>query len=92
MPTASTISVGPIQRRHLRRIPGVDATLHRSAQTVVAAPLVAPVGRPCARCAAVVGAQLTRGLVGRSRHHRPGWLWRLLRPGGMPGAEARGRS
>ncbi len=60
-----------------------------------AAALVAPVGRPCARCAAVVGAhwaELARRPVGRLRHRRPRWLWRLRRPGRMPGAEARGRS
>lgn len=49
---------------------------------VVAAALAAPVGRPCARCIAVsVATQRIRGLVGRSRHRRPGWLWRMLHPG-----------
>lgn len=56
---------------------------------VSAAPLVAPVGRRCASCAAVVRARRsapTIGSVRRSRHRQPGWLWRLLRPGCSAGA------
>lgn len=59
---------------------------------VLAAALVAPVGRPCASCAAVVAAhraELTKGPVGRSRYRRLGWLWRLLRPGRMSRADVR---
>ncbi|MGH3922325.1 MAG: hypothetical protein ACRDTT_05560 [Pseudonocardiaceae bacterium] len=50
---------------------------------VVAAPLVAPVGRPCAKCTAVLVAahqpQPSRP-VRRVRHRQRGWLWRMLHP------------
>ncbi|MGH3869856.1 MAG: hypothetical protein ACRDQ4_27905 [Pseudonocardiaceae bacterium] len=56
---------------------------------IVAAAMAAPVGRPCARCTAVlVPARLTTGPVGRRRHHRPGWLWRMLYPGSSAGVGA----
>ena len=59
---------------------------------VVAAAMVAPVGRPCTRCTAVlVAAQPTTGPARRSRHRRPGWLWRMLHPGRSAGADARWR-
>lgn len=44
----------------------------------VAAPLVAPVGRPCARCTAV--SKPTTAPVRRPRHRQSGRLWRMLRP------------
>ncbi len=53
---------------------------------VSAAPMVAPVGRRCARCTAVlVPAQRAIPATGaparRSRHRQAGWLWRMLHPG-----------
>ncbi|MBV9731027.1 MAG: hypothetical protein JO309_16785 [Pseudonocardiales bacterium] len=54
---------------------------------VVAAAMAAPVGRPCARCTAVwVAARSTTGPARRSRHRRPGWVWRMLHPGRSAGA------
>jgi hypothetical protein len=50
---------------------------------VVPAAMVAPIGRPCARCAAVVAShRLTPTTVGRSRRRQRGWLWRMLHPHG----------
>lgn len=50
---------------------------------VSAAPMVAPLGRPCSKCIAVsVTAPRTTGRpVPRSRHRQTGWLWRMLHPG-----------
>jgi hypothetical protein len=48
---------------------------------VLAASMIAPVGRPCSKCiAASVMAQRTMGQpVRRSRHRQTGRLWRMLR-------------
>jgi hypothetical protein len=43
---------------------------------VLAAPMVAPVGRPCARCTAV--STPTTAPVRRPRHRRHGRLWRMF--------------
>lgn len=49
---------------------------------VLAAAMVAPIGRPCTRCTAVlVAARQPTGPARRPRHRRPGWLWRMLHPG-----------
>ncbi|MGH3973501.1 MAG: hypothetical protein ACRDS9_09260 [Pseudonocardiaceae bacterium] len=51
---------------------------------VVAAPLVTPVGPPCARCTAVLVAahpgRLPVRPVRRCGHRRRGWLWRIPHP------------
>jgi hypothetical protein len=65
---------------------------------VSAAAMVAPVGRPCAKCAAV--SALARPITAparRARHRQPGRLWRMLHPGGHcppvpPPARPDGRS
>lgn len=50
---------------------------------VVAAPLVAPVGRPCAKCSAVVVAERRGQSSTRPvRHRQRGRLWRMLHPHG----------
>lgn len=45
---------------------------------VVAAPLVAPVGRPCPKCSAV--SKPTTAAVRQPRRRRPGRLWWMFRP------------
>ena len=50
---------------------------------VSAAALATPLGQPCAGCTAVSAAQQQVPIVRpdrRSRHRRPGWLRRKLRP------------
>jgi hypothetical protein len=49
---------------------------------VLPAPLVAPNGRPCRRCAMFLSAQRTlpNRLEDDARHRRSGWLGRLLHP------------
>jgi hypothetical protein len=57
---------------------------------IIAAAMAAPVGRPCPECTAVlVAARLPTGPARRGRHRRPGWLWRILHPGRVTGAETR---
>jgi hypothetical protein len=50
---------------------------------VVPAAMVAPIGRPCARCAAVVAShRLTPATAPVRRRRQRGWLWRMLQPRG----------
>jgi hypothetical protein len=47
---------------------------------VIAAAMAAPVGRPCPECTAVlVASRLPTRPARHGRHHRPGWLRRILR-------------
>ena len=52
---------------------------------VVPAPMIAPAGRPCPDCTAVLAPQQpdpTAASGRRPRHRKRGWLWRKLHPHG----------
>jgi hypothetical protein len=52
---------------------------------VVPAPMVAPAGRPCPDCTAVLTPQQPDPATAsgrRPRHRKRGWLWRMLHPHG----------
>ncbi|MGH3888189.1 MAG: hypothetical protein ACRDSZ_16765 [Pseudonocardiaceae bacterium] len=46
----------------------------------VAAPLVAPVGPPCAKCSAVLAQRRGHPASRPVRHRQRGRLWRMLHP------------
>ncbi|MGH3887175.1 MAG: hypothetical protein ACRDSZ_11530 [Pseudonocardiaceae bacterium] len=50
-------------------------------QLFIAAPMVAPPGRPCPTCAAILVTASQPAAVPQPRHRRQGLLRRLLRPG-----------